>query len=229
MSYDFVVCGTKQKHLVDYFEDLKNKIAGLKKNGCASLILEEQPDTFVAVFEDSNNEVSVSFSYGGSIREFESAYRIALLMAWHFHGEIYDPQLDRTISCTDSEDCFQKWYSANRAVLKTYADGFHFVRQVIEKESVRIMLEAQRFQRKTAENWSSVGVAYSRIRSFKRALKCFERARRMAPKDPDIIYSLGLTHMLLNDRSRALRFLDQVLLLDPDHEASKALLRDMSR
>ena len=228
MSYEFVIRPLNRQSLSEMVAQIRSELPAVSNNGDTSLLLEEPPDVFVTASENPGDSVSVYFAYGGSTSEFQLAFELAFLLASQLNGLVFDPQLDTIIDRAMYDTALGKWHLGNQSALKGYADGFHYLRQVIAQGSEKLMIEARRFDNRTAENWASVGVGYSRSGDYRRALKCFKNARKMARDDPRILYSLGLTHFLSGNQSKAVRHLRQAVSLDPDHEPSKSLLQELA-
>lgn len=227
MSYEFHIHRTKRESLLDSIESIREEIPRVVKNGSSSLLIEELPDVFVAASENLDSSVSVYFAYGGSFSELELAFQFSILLASRLQGSTFDPQLDRAIDQSTYDSVFEKWMKTNVAVLRSYADGHHFLRQVIESDSERVMLEAQRFEQMTAQNWASVAVGFSRCGDFDNAMSCFNGARQLSPDDPEILYSMGLTCALADKRSKAVRYLKQAIKVDSTHKPSRKLFQDL--
>lgn len=227
MSYEFQIQRSNRSCLREVVEAVREELPGVTENGTSSLLLEELPDVFVVASENTDSSVSVFFAYGGSVAEIQLAFQFSFIIASLLQGVVFDPQLDQEVTESMYERAYTKWVSGNSSVLREYADGYHYVRQVIERESERIMIEAQRFDTKTAANWASVAVAFSRSGDYRRAIGCFKKARKMDPDNPDVLYSLGLTWALSGNRSRALKYLNQAIRLDPTHGPTQDLLNEL--
>jgi len=227
MSYEFHIHRSNRDGLLDSIDSIREEIPGVAVNGSSSLLIEELPDVFVAASENVDSSVSVYFAYGGSISELEIAFQFSAVLASRLQGSIFDPQLERAIDQSTYDSVLDKWMKTNESVLRSYADGHHYLRQVIESNNERVMLEAQRFEQMTAQNWASVAVGFSRSGDFDNAMSCFKGARKISPDDPEILYSMGLTCALAGKRSEAVRYLKQAIKVDSTHKPSTELFQDL--
>ena len=227
MSYEFHIHRSTRGGLVESIDSIREEIPRVVENGSSSLLIEELPDVFVAASEDPDSSVSVYFAYGGSFSELEIAFQFSTVLASQVQGSVFDPQLEKEIDQSTYDSVFEKWLKTNLLVLRSYADGYHYLRQVIESDAERVMLEAQRFEQMTAQNWASVAVGFSRCGDFDNAMSCFKAARKITPDDPEILFSMGLTCALADRKSEGVRFLKKAIKVDRDHKSSRALLQDL--
>ena len=60
---------------------------------------------------------------------------------------------------------------------------------------------------------------------FRVAEKHYRRARKADPSNPHAAYNLALTEFILGDKQTAKELANETLLIDPNYQAAKDLLR----
>jgi tetratricopeptide (TPR) repeat protein len=72
------------------------------------------------------------------------------------------------------------------------------------------------------------GEGHFRAGDYSRALKSYRLAAARAPRSPDILYKVGVTHLMLHDYVQAARAFEQVLAIAGNHAGARQNL-DLSR
>ena len=185
---------------------------------------------FIAIDFASENAVTITIAFGGTEEEAGSAAELASLIARASGGEIYDPQLKKVVPPGDLKSIVRSWRSNDVGVLRRYADGRHFVRRLGDDGQGRlVMIEAERFEEKSASGYASVAVAFMRINEYGEAVDLFKKALASEPDNVNVLYSLGLAYSNMGKPKKALESLRRAAALAPDNEMVQTLLLDLEK
>lgn len=227
MSYDLHWI-SEQSIESQRLKDVILSFSNTSPNSDKTFCIDGGRDLFVAVSISENQppKISINFAFGGDITETTTAIGLCAHLKANAGGRIFDPQAGREVDLGQPNEIIRTWHRSNLAALENYSDGKCSIREIVETKDGKIMIEARKYDLPTALNVCLVAIAYAKVEEYKKALKLFEKARDLDSNNPQILYSIGLTHFNMGDRKKAVKPLREALKLDRDNEMVKQLLSD---
>ena len=75
----------------------------------------------------------------------------------------------------------------------------------------------------------NLGNLHAQRKNFRQAILSFDAANKKSPRDPKILFALGMCHLNIGDLPRGKALFEQVLQLDPGNEDARQVLKQLSR
>jgi tetratricopeptide (TPR) repeat protein len=208
-------------------QEIVLSLRGAEVNGSLGCLISRSPGTLIAVdfAEDLVSGISVSLAYGGSPEEPEAAIEAVALIAQKTEAVVFDPQIGEHLRPDQLSLVLSNWEAGNLHALETYSDGFHFVRELADGPEGRVMLEAQRTDSQSADNYCSIASAFGRIGKYRKSLRLLKRGLSITPDHLPALHLLGIIYLNLERPGPASRAFKRYLDIQPEaHEVSELLI-----
>ena len=220
----FEVQNFKQKmEMVGTVQEVAPEIKEVKHSLEEGLrLMEKDPEAAATVFEkmvEEGESAEVYYNigyvktaqekYGEAIAAFRKATELDRLFgkAYEAMGRVYN-KLGRK-------------KEAARALQKA-ADIYMHKEQ--DKDAEAILNEIMSINPDTVNVYNSLGVLYRKKGEYERALKHYEKALKIHPKQPYIFYNIGRLHLDLNDPGKAKDHFARALEIEPNFKEAKEVL-----
>lgn len=195
------------------YKEAQETLAGLLEDGATN---PEALETLAQIYVRENNFSEAMKCLEASLKIYPSRAE-----SWNDLGAL----------CFARQDYYQAEHNFRKALACE-------TQHALSRENlISLLMEMGRLQeaKEAAEEYIAIfvedfrgykllGLACEREGDLKKALQCFSQARQLEPKDPEILYHLGVCSMSLDDAQSAIDHFSACLALDNKHASARERL-----